>query len=102
MSTGVTLIQTTSGAATGGKHDPGNFRAASVIAGFTAGSGVRSATVVIEGSNDGTNWIQLASLAPTDTAPAGGTITVPYGFIRARTTAISGTAAEVAAFLTAV
>jgi len=51
-------------------------------------SGTATYTIVFEGSHDGANWIELhAGLS----APAGFEVNSPWPYIRARTTAWSGT-----------
>ena len=62
----------------------------------TAGAG--SATVLIQGSLDGTHWVTLLTislvLATTETTD-GGTTDAPWKFVRASLTAIAGTGATV-------
>lgn len=76
------------------------FRRTGPRAGYQAtitGSLTVSATVEIDGSNDGQNWASALTLSPngsnTDTRIGG--VSVPYAFHRARITAISGTGAAV-------
>lgn len=63
------------------------------------GTGAVTATVVIDCSNDGVNACATAlgtiSLSGTTSASDGFTTDAPWKFIRARTTAISGTGATV-------
>lgn len=62
------------------------------------GTGAVSATVLIEVSNDGTNWVTLATLSPSGTTSAtdGAAVqVVAWSYVRARITAISGTSAAV-------
>lgn len=63
------------------------------------GTGAVAATVVIDCSNDGTNWCTTSlgtiTLTGTTTASDGFTTTAPWKFVRARVTAISGTGASV-------
>jgi hypothetical protein len=55
-----------------------------------------AATVVIEGSNDRSGWVALATLSPSGAADsAGATITAAWPYVRANVTAISGTSASV-------
>lgn len=66
--------------------------------GVVAGTGAVSATVVIEGSNNGIDWITIATLNLTGTGRGsdGGAIQMPpWSFVRGRVTAISGTSAAV-------
>ena len=74
------------------------------IASFSAqasvtGTGAVSATVVIEGSNTGTDWVPIATLNMSGTTRAtdGGVAQTLWAQIRARVTAISGTNASVSA-----
>lgn len=70
----------------------------SVIASGAVSSGAGSATVVVRGSHDGVVWIVLATLtlALSTAAFADGIgSTVPYRYVRADLTAISGTGAVV-------
>lgn len=64
-----------------------------------AGSGAVSATVLIEGSNDGTLWSKTAlatiTLSATTSDTDGAFVTSTYKFVRARISAISGTGATV-------
>lgn len=65
------------------------------------GTGAVTATVLIECSNDGTNWnttvLGTISLSGTTTASDGFTTTAPWKYVRARVSAISGTGATVTA-----
>lgn len=72
----------------------------------TTTSGAGSATVKIEGSLDGVNFIQLGELTGPDlawTSPAVGAdgiaIDAPWQFIRANLTAIAGTGAKVTVYM---
>jgi hypothetical protein len=62
-----------------------------------AGTGSVSATVVIEGSNDGTNFLALAAvtLSGTNSASDGFVSQAKWTYVRAKLTAISGTGAAV-------
>lgn len=66
---------------------------------IVAGTGAVTATVVIDGSNDGTNWCSTVlgtiTLSGTTTNSDGFTTTAPWKYVRARVTAISGTSATV-------
>lgn len=66
------------------------------------GTGAVSATVVIDCSNDGVNAcstpLGTISISGTTSASDGFTTNAPWRFIRARTTAISGTGATVSVF----
>lgn len=65
----------------------------------TGTSGAVTATVVVDGSNDGVNWcstpIGTITLSGTISASDGFTTVAPWKFVRARITAISGTNATV-------
>jgi len=55
-----------------------------------------SATVLIQGSNDGTNWITEATHSPSGSGDSvGGTLVMGWAFMRANCTAIAGTSATV-------
>jgi hypothetical protein len=62
-----------------------------------AGTGAVSATVIIEGSNDGANFLTLGTitLSGTTSASDGFVSDAAWGYVRARLTAISGTGAAV-------
>lgn len=62
-----------------------------------AGTGAVSATVLIQVSNDATNWITLATitLSGTNSATDGVAMSAAWGFVRGNVTAISGTGAAV-------
>lgn len=66
-----------------------------------AGTGVVSATVVIEVSNDGINFITLGTitLSGTNVASDGFTTNAAWQYSRARVSAISGTGATVNAVM---
>lgn len=69
--------------------------------GSLAGTGVRSATVDIECSNDTTHWLVLGTLTLSDTATSDGFASAaPWAFVRANVTAISGTGAAVTVLAT--
>lgn len=64
----------------------------------TTTSGAGAAEILIEGSNDGVNFIELSKLTLTlSTTPDidASAINVPYFLVRARVSAISGTGASV-------
>lgn len=62
-----------------------------------AGTGAVTATVIVEGSNDGVNFLTLATitLSGTTSASDGFSSTANWPCVRARLTAISGTGAAV-------
>jgi hypothetical protein len=71
---------------------------ASCQCGFQAivtGTGAVGATVLIEVSNDGTNWetVHTITLSGTTSDSDGVASEVPWAFVRARCTALSGTGA---------
>ena len=63
------------------------------------GTGAVTATVIIDCSNDGTNWcstpLGTITLSGTTSSSDGFTTQAPWKFVRARVTAISGTSAIV-------
>ena len=67
------------------------------------GTGAVSATVIIDVSLDGTNWIPLTngtiSLSGTTSATTGFVLDAGWMHFRARCTAISGTSTTVTAFI---
>jgi len=67
------------------------------------GTGAVTATVVIDCSNDGTNWCVTAlgtiTLSGTTSVSDGFTTTAPWKFIRARVTAVTGTGATVVSLM---
>lgn len=64
---------------------------------FVAGTGAVSATVVIEVSNNGTDWITLATITLSGTTRAfdGFASSAPWLLTRAKVTAIAGAGAAV-------
>lgn len=62
-----------------------------------SGTGSVTSTVDIEVSNDSVNWLvlQTMSLSGTTTATDGIASNAPWGYVRAKVTAISGTSATV-------
>lgn len=64
------------------------------------GTGALTATVKIQVSNDGTNYIDLAtiSLSGTTSATDGFSSDAPWRFVRGNVTALTGTSAAVTAF----
>lgn len=71
----------------------------SAIQATVVGTGVVTATVVIDASNDNTFWCATAlgtiTLSGTTSSSDGFTTDAPWKYIRARITAISGTGATV-------
>lgn len=67
------------------------------------GIGAVGATVVIDASNDGVNWTSTVmgtiTLSGTTVTSDGFTSDAPWKFVRARTTAISGTGALVQVYM---
>ena len=63
--------------------------------GIVAGTGAVSATILVQVSNDGTNWLDLMTitLSGTTSATDGETAEAPWAFIRGNVSAISGTGA---------
>ena len=62
-----------------------------------SGTGAVSATVIVQVSNDGTNWLDLATftLSGTTSASDGFAAEAPWKWFRGNVTAISGTGAAV-------
>lgn len=89
-------VTTTATGATKYKDSPYSTFQATVT-----GTGAVSATVLIDASNDGTNWCSTVlgtiTLSGTTSASDGFTTTAPWKYVRARVTAISGTGATVTA-----
>lgn len=65
------------------------------IQGYVVGAGAVSATIIVEGSNNGTDWVPISSLTMSDNGRAidGGVLSTLFSTIRARVAAISGTGA---------
>lgn len=64
----------------------------------TTSAGAGAATILIQGSLDGTNWITLATITltlATTSSADGFASTAPWPYIRANVSAISGTGAAV-------
>lgn len=60
------------------------------------GTGTVSASVQIQGSNDGTNWVNLGSaLSASGTAPVGEVANTTYKYFQGVVSSITGTAAAV-------
>lgn len=63
------------------------------------GASAVSATVTVQGTNDGTNWTDITSIdiaaSPAASAVAGATLSAPYRAMRGVVSAISGTGATV-------
>jgi len=73
-----------------------------VVAYGTTGSGSGSATVLVEGSLEGTHYVTLGTISLTlSTTEAVGKLDIeyPYDYIRVNISAISGTGANVTADL---
>lgn len=65
-------------------------------------NGAGAATVYVQGSNDGTNYITLATLTltlSTTVSSDGCVITAPWVYLRGNVNAISGTGASVSLFM---
>jgi hypothetical protein len=62
-----------------------------------SGTGAVTATVLIQCSNDGTNWLTLGTITLTGTTSAtdGFASAAPWAFVRANVTARTGTGAAV-------
>ncbi len=93
---GLYTLLTTTGTATGtelttGNNDQRTFQA------VCTGSGSVTATVILEGSLDKTNWVTIATLSLSGTAPQTSSYehTSAWTYIRARTSGVSGTSATV-------
>lgn len=68
-----------------------------------SGSGAVTATVLIDGSNDGVYWcstpLATISLSGTPSSSDGFTTQAPWKYVRANVTAISGTSAVVQVYM---
>lgn len=89
------MLTTTSGSATGDSTTA--FSADRTFQATVSGTGAVSATVLIEVSNDGVGFMLMATitLSGTTSATDGFVSSAPWSYVRARTTAISGTGATV-------
>jgi len=91
---------TTSGVTSTGVQ-PGVYKDSpySTFQAIVTGTGAVTATVNIEVSNDGTNWVATPmgtiTLSGTTSASDGFTSAAPWKWVRANVTAISGTGATV-------
>lgn len=97
----VTTLGTHTGTTTG-TAAAANTRGRTLQAVLTTSSGNGSATVVIEVSNDGSNFIAAGTITfASGTCPQadGFAIAAPWAFIRSRCSAISGTGASVAVLM---
>ena len=68
--------------------------------GFTT-AGAGAATIAIEGSNDGINWVSLGNVnltLGTAVTTQSLTYTFPWGYYRANVSALSGTGANVSVY----
>ena len=93
---GLYTLLTATGTATGtelttGNNDQRTFQA------VCTGSGSVTATVTLEGSLDKTNWVTIATLSLSGTAPQTSSYehTSAWTYIRARTSGVTGTSATV-------
>lgn len=90
-----TTLQTISagGSAAAGLSVSG--RAPATFQATVSGTGTVTATVLIQVSNDGTNWITLGTitLSGTTSATDGFASSAPWAYVRSNCTAISGTSA---------
>lgn len=86
----------TTGAAYAG---PWNDARRAMVQATIDGTGAVSATVVVQGSNNGKHWTQIGSmsLSGTDTDAKTLAVDYPWAHIRAVSSALSGTGATVAA-----
>uniref|UniRef100_A0AAU6W2W1 Uncharacterized protein n=3 Tax=unclassified bacterial viruses TaxID=12333 RepID=A0AAU6W2W1_9VIRU len=67
------------------------------IQSYVTGTGSVTATVIVEGSNNESDWVPITTLtmSGTNRASDGGVLETFFQQIRARVTAISGTSASV-------
>lgn len=67
------------------------------------GTGAVTATVVIDASNDGVNWVSTVlgtiTLSGTNSASDGFTTNAPWKYVRARVTALTGTGSTVQVYM---
>lgn len=67
-----------------------------VVASVTTTSGAGSATVQLQGSNDGTNWVNVGTaLSAVSTGPVGAVENSTYAYFQAVVSSITGTGAAV-------
>lgn len=94
MSVRILNPQSTTGA---GAQLPLNGDAHHTFQATVTGTGAVSATVLLEASNDGVNFLTLAtlSLSGTTAATDGFSMEAPWQYVRTNVTAISGTGAVV-------
>lgn len=97
----VTTIGTFAAPATGTTY-PVGMRGRTLQAVLTTSAGNGSATVIVEVSNDGTNFVTAGTITFASAASPqtdGFTILAPWAFIRGRCTAIAGTNASLAVLM---
>jgi hypothetical protein len=93
----VALLTTATTVSNGALHEPQHQQRTFDANGSTS-SGAGSATILIQASNDGSNFILIATITLTlSTTPAadGFASDAPWKYVRARVSAISGTGASV-------
>lgn len=87
------VLVTGAGAAKGGPNGCNSYQA------IVAGTGAVTATVVVEVSNDGTNFLTLGTITLSGTTSANDGFAVGFGckwaYVRGNVTAITGTGAAV-------
>lgn len=86
------ILRTTSASKVGDKFGPFE-NSGSTFQASVEGSGALTATVVIEVSNDGKNFLPLGTitLAGNNAVSDGFASSAPWAFFRAKTTALTGT-----------
>lgn len=97
----VKIIDAATGTVTGEKHEPRDAKRTFQATGQTS-AGVGAVAVDIEASNDGTNFLLIATISltlGTVTTTDGFASDAPWKVIRARVTSISGTDAAVTVWM---
>lgn len=97
------LMKSVLAAATAEAYEFTDARPNRTFQGTVIGTGVVTATIIIEASNDGTNFMTLGTitLSGTTTATDGFVSVANWIYVRARLTAVSGTGAAVTVIMAA-
>jgi len=91
----IVLLQGVTSVSVGTAYGCEQITTASIQASIT-GTGVLSSTVLIQISNDNIGWVTMATLGLSDTTPSEAFINnLPFSYIRASVSSISGTNATV-------
>ena len=93
----VALLAAATGTGAGSAHEPWNHKRTFQADGTTS-AGAGAATILIQVSNDNSNWITMGTITltlATTSSSDGFTSDAPWRYVRANVSAISGTDASV-------